>query len=130
MAKILIVDDDRDFTDAVRLVLESAGHEVSTAATREKGMAAVANSRPDLIVLDVMMEVPDDGFTMACDLRRQGCSVPILMLSSIGRVTGFTFEKDEEMVPVDIFETKPIEPQKLLEKIEGLLKKRGGQANA
>lgn len=129
MAKILIVDDDRDFTDAVRLVLESAGHEVSSAATRVKGMAAVAKSQPDLIVLDVMMEAPDDGFTMACDLRRQGSSVPILMLSSIGRVTGFTFDRDSEMVPVDIFETKPIEPQKLLEKIEGLLRK-GGRANA
>ena len=129
MAKILIVDDDRDFIDTARLVLESAGYEVVGAASRSAGMAAVASARPDLIVLDVMMEVPDDGFTMAYDLRKQGCAAPILMLSSIDRVTGFSFGSDAEMVPVDMFESKPIEPQKFLEKIAVLLK-QGGSGNA
>ena len=129
MAKILIVDDDQDFVDAARLVLESAGYEVVGAASRVEGMAAVASARPDLIVLDVMMKVPDDGFTMAYDLRRQGCAAPILMLSSVDRVTGFSFGKDSEMVPVDMFESKPIEPKKFLEKIAALLK-QGGTGNA
>ena len=129
MAKILIVDDDRDFVNAARLVLESAGYEVVGAASRGEGMAAVASARPDLIVLDVMMEVPDDGFTMAYDLRKQGCAVPILILSSVDRVTGFSFGKDSEMVPVDMFESKPIEPKKFLEKIAALLK-QGGPGNA
>jgi len=121
MQKILIVDDDRTFAEAVTIVLEAKGFAVAWAASRAEGMEAVTREHPDLILLDVMMEMPDDGFTMAHDLRKQGNKVPILMLSSVSRVTGLTFDKDPEMVPVDAFEEKPIAPEKLLNKIRELL---------
>jgi DNA-binding response OmpR family regulator len=121
MAKILIVDDDVDFVEAVRVVLKSRGYKVITAYSREEGMTAAENEKPDLMILDVMMDSPDDGFTLAQDLRKQGFKKPILMLSSVSKVTGMTYDKNSDMVPVDAFEEKPIRPEKLLAKIKELL---------
>ncbi len=123
MAKILIVDDDEDFVTAVALVLKKNNFEVSTAHSLEEGMEKFETSHPDLVLLDVIMEQPDDGFVMAQTLKKRSSSVPILMLTNIGQVTGMDFGKDEELAPVDDFIQKPIMPSKLLEKINLLLKK-------
>ena len=103
MSKILVIDDDIDFVAEVRIVLESKGHEVVAAHSREEGMQAVDNVKADLIILDVMMELADDGFTVAHDLRKKGIETPILMLSSVGKVSGMTFDKDSDMVPQEYF---------------------------
>jgi len=123
MAKILIVDDDEDFVTAVALVLKKNNFEVSTAHSLEEGMEKFVKFHPDLVLLDVIMEQPDDGFVMAQTLKKRSSSVPILMLTNIGQVTGMDFGKDEELAPVDDFIQKPIMPSKLLEKINLLLKK-------
>jgi DNA-binding response OmpR family regulator len=125
MPKILIVDDDTDFVEAVKMVLESNGYKVITAYSREQGMKSVRESNPDLMILDVMMDSPDDGFTMAHDIRKQGFQKPILMLSSVGKVTGMTFDKHADLVPVDAFEEKPIRPEKLLSQVKELLSVQG-----
>ena len=121
MARILIVDDDPDITFATELFLKGAQHEVRSASNRDDGMKAIEDWNPELIILDVMMEQPDDGIAMAQELRRQGVMTPILMLTSVGRVTGFTFEQDQELVPVDAFFEKPIQPETLLAKVNELL---------
>jgi len=121
MAKILLIDDDQDFVAAVKIVLESANHEVLTAYSRQTGMQMFDQEHPDLIVLDVMMDEPDDGFTMAHYLKEKAPRVPVLMLSSVGKVTGLDFDRDDEMVPVDAFEQKPIMPNRLLERVKELL---------
>jgi len=126
MAKILIVDDDPDITFATELFLKKAQHEVRTAGNREGGMQAVDDWNPDLIILDVMMEQPDDGIAMAQELRRQGCETPILMLTSVSKVTGFSYGQDKELVPVDAFFEKPIEPDKLVKKVDELLTRETG----
>jgi len=123
MAKILIVDDDQDFVVAVKNVLQSNGHEVVVAHSKEDGMKAVDRDDPDLIILDVMMEQPDDGFAMAHDLRKNGFKKPVLMLSSVSTISGMQFDKDADMNPVDAFEEKPIKPAKLLATIKELLSK-------
>lgn len=124
MAKILVVDDDPDTVEAIRIVLEKAGHKVSSAHNRADGMAAM-EKKPDLVILDVMMEEQDDGIAMVQESRKKGFKQPILMLSSISKVTGYSFGRDEEILPVDVFEEKPIEPKALLAKVEGLLKGKG-----
>ena len=124
MPKILIVDDDPDIVESVTLVLEAEGYEVAGAASKEQAMAAVGTGKPDLIILDVMMEQPDDGFVLAQDLRRQGLKTPILILSSIGHVTGYKYGKDSEMAPVDDFVSKPVAPQELLARVKALLAAR------
>jgi len=121
MAKILVVDDDADMTEACQLVLEQAGHEVATAHTHADGLAAVASFQPDLLILDVMMAEPDDGIAMAQELRRRHFTEPILMLSSISKVTGMEYGPDTALVPVDAFVEKPIAPAALLEKVAELL---------
>jgi DNA-binding response OmpR family regulator len=126
MAKILIVDDDVDLVDTTRIVLQKDGHTTDQAHTRQEGMAKVASFGPDLILLDVMMEFQDDGLAMAQELRRQGFSKPILMLTNVSKVTGLSFGKDGDVVPVDDFEEKPIEPSKLVQKVRALLAKAEG----
>jgi DNA-binding response OmpR family regulator len=121
MSKILIVDDDPDVVEAIEIILTQAGYEVSSAGGREEGLAAIAAGAPDLLVLDVMMEQPDDGIRMAQELRRAKFDRPILMLTSIGKVTGMSFGRDDEMVPVDEFLEKPIEPAVLVAKVKDLL---------
>ncbi|MCK9482746.1 MAG: response regulator [Candidatus Marinimicrobia bacterium] len=120
MAKVLIVDDDPDFVSAVAIVLENAGYKVCKAHSRQEGMQVFDKEQPNLVVLDVMMQEPDDGFVMAQELKARA-KVPILMLTSVGQVTGLDFDKDSEMVPVDVFEQKPIMPSVLLERINQLL---------
>jgi len=123
MAKILIVDDDIDFVSAVKLVLTSNGFDIAVAGSRQEGMEIFDAEKPDLVLLDVMMDEPDDGFVMAQSLKKKSKNTPILMLTSIGQVTGMDFDKDSELVPVDDFEQKPIMPNQLLEKINQLLGK-------
>jgi len=123
MARILVVDDDSDIVEATQLFLTREGHQVETAYNRQDGLKKVASFRPDLLILDVIMEQPDDGFTIAQELRRAGNKVPILMLTSVETVSGLAFGKDRVMVPVDEFQSKPIEPAKLIEKVNHLLQR-------
>ena len=123
MAKVLIVDDDPDIVEAGKLILEKEGYEVRSAANREDGMTAIEGFQPDLVILDVMMEQPDDGIAMAQKLRRDGFAKPILMLTSVGKASGLRIGQDDDLVPVDDFQEKPIEPQKLVKKVGDLLGK-------
>ncbi len=122
MPRILVVDDDPDVVEACRLVLEREGYEVSEAYNRVGGMAQVAEIKPDLIILDVMMDQPDDGIVMAQQLRYEGSRIPILMLTSVNKVIGLELGADEEVVPVAAFCEKPIEPAALICKVAELLR--------
>lgn len=124
MARILVIDDDTGICEAVGLVLSRAGHDVSAAFTRETGRRAVNEILPDLVILDVMMEEQDDGFKLAQELREAGFHMPILMFTSIGYITGYRYEKDDDIVPVDDFQEKPVSPGKLIEKVNALLEAR------
>ncbi len=121
MPKILIVDDDPDIVDAGRLVLEREGYEVVGAPNRADGMKQLEESKPDLLILDVMMEEPDDGLRMAREIRKSGNTVPIIMLTSVNAAMGLNIDKDGEIVPVDEFQPKPVEPQTLVAKVKKLL---------
>ena len=123
MARILVVDDDPDITYALTLFLQSEGHEVKSAPSRATGMKEIEAFSPDLLVLDVMMEQPDDGIAMAQELRRTGRRLPIVMLTSVGKVTGMSFGSDADLVPVDAFFEKPVPPAELIRKVRELLEK-------
>jgi two-component system nitrogen regulation response regulator NtrX len=81
---ILYVDDDPDFRDAMRTVLESNGYSLVEASTGEEGLIQYNIHTPDLIIVDLMMEEIDTGTSMVRDLRLAGCTVPIFMASSVG----------------------------------------------
>ncbi len=121
MSLIAIIDDDPDILDASSLVLKSKGHDVITANNPNNGYSIVKNNKPDLIILDVMMDEPDDGFYLAQKFRKEGITTPILMYTSVSKAIGLDFGKSE-MVPVDDFVEKPISPEELVNKVETLLK--------
>lgn len=120
MTKITIIDDDPDILDASSLVLNAKGYEVNTASSPDEGFELVRKTNPDLIILDVMMNEPDDGFFLAQKFRREKITTPILMLSSVSKTVGMSFGISE-IVPVDDFVEKPIAPSLLIEKVEQLL---------
>ena len=122
MALIAIIDDDPDILDASSLVLKSKGFNVITASNSHDGYKLVTEQKPNLIILDVMMDEPDDGFFLAQKFRREKIQTPILMYTSISKAVGMDFNKSE-MVPVDDFVEKPISPEELVSKVETLLKK-------
>lgn len=122
MALIAIIDDDLDIIEASSLVLQSKGYEVVSAQNPDEGYQLIKEKNPALIILDVMMDEPDDGFFLAQKLRREKIETPILMYTSVSKTVGFEYEAGD-MVPVNDFVEKPISPSKLIEKVESLLKK-------
>lgn len=123
MTKILIVDDDPDMVEAGRIVLEREGYSVESAPNFESGLAKLDEFEPDLLILDVMMEEADDGLRFARRARREGKTLPIIILTSVNRAMGIQIGKDDEMVPVDEFLEKPVDPATLIEKVRMLLAK-------
>ena len=120
MYRIAIIDDDPDIIDASRLVLSSKGYEVITATNPIDGYQIVKDKSPDLIILDVMMNEPDDGFFLAQKFRKENITTPILMYTSVSKAIGIDFGVSE-IVPVDDFVEKPISPDELIHKVEKLL---------
>ncbi len=124
--KILIVDDDIDLSDSLQVVLERAGYDALTATSRGEGMEKIRTERPDLIILDVMMETWQDGFEMSRDLKAdpQLKDMPILMLTSIEELTGIEVKSsagDPVWLPVEAFLDKPVPPDMLVATVRHLL---------
>lgn len=132
MAKILIIDDDPDIVLSVRLCLQGAGHEVFDARNGEEGLRVLEQHKPELIILDVMMDTTTEGFQVALKLRSPDpasplapyAGIPILMLTALHSTTDLRFGPDEDYLPVDAFVDKPIDPDKLVDKVNALLKQR------
>jgi len=127
-SKVLIVDDDPDITEAMRVVLEHRGYQVDNAADSAKAMERIKARRPDLIILDVMMTTPQEGFILSRELKQNPATkaIPILMLTALRDKTGIDFKPeagDETWLPVDDFLDKPVRPDILIQKVEGLLHK-------
>ncbi|MEE9118783.1 MAG: response regulator [Calditrichia bacterium] len=120
--KILIIDDDIDLVEAMRLTLENAGFDVIDAQDGQKGLEKIEKEKPDLVLLDVMMETQDEGFHIAYQIRNneETADLPIIMLTAVGAETGFSFdkEKDEDFLPVDEFIEKPVNPDTLIECVQ------------
>lgn len=81
---VLYVEDDADYRDMVREILEAAGFEMVSASSAEEGIRVWDEADPDVVIVDLMMEEVDAGASLITDLRARGCDVPIYMLSSIG----------------------------------------------
>lgn len=120
MSLIAIIDDDPDIIDATSLVLMANGFEVITANNPGEGFKIVVQQKPALVILDVMMQEPDDGFFLAQKLRREGVTTPILMYTSVSKALGIQFGKSD-MVPVDDFVEKPVSADVLIAKVNKLL---------
>ena len=128
---ILIIDDDPQFVEITKEILETKPYKVSCAYDANEGFAKLAEEIPDAIILDIMMGKGAEGFIFARKIRKDHrfAKIPILMLTSMREQTGFDFPGERihpKFLPVDEYVEKPIEPQVLLEKIKQQLAKKNG----
>jgi len=136
--KVLVVDDDPDLREVLRIVLEDAGYQVVLAESGAVGMQKADEERPDVLLLDVMMPEGTEGFHVVWKLRNRDDpffrNLPIIMLTAIHQRTALRFYPDArdgtyeagEYLPVQGFVDKPVEPHALLKEIERVLAARPG----
>ena len=125
-AKVLVVDDDPDFVEYTRIVLESQGYEVRTAATVDLALHLMRQEKPDVALLDVMMSYVLDGLNLTRQIRDdpQLRDIPVIMISAIvSKEEAGVFPTDEYLA-VDSFLTKPVDPANLLKEVARLTQHR------
>jgi CheY-like chemotaxis protein len=123
--KILIVDDDADFRAATRVALEGEGHEVIEAPSAREGIERAREAKPDLIVLDIMMESPIEGYSAVHALHdhEDSAGIPIIMVSSIqdDPSTLFPMAGEMPMISPDAYFTKPLDIGPFLDCVRRML---------
>jgi len=130
-AKILVIDDDPDFVDAVTPILQSALYDVVSAANPAEGKQKILKEKPDLILLDIMMDSLFDGFSLCHNIKtakefKEVKDTPVIFVSAVKEMTGsrFQFKGEEQgLIGPDDYIDKPVKPDDLIARIERLLKK-------
>jgi CheY-like chemotaxis protein len=126
-AKIMMIDDDPDFVEGIRAILEKADYEVDVAYNPKDGFQALQNKSYDLLLLDIMMGRGAEGVAFARKIRKDPKlrELPVLIITGVREQIAFLFPGQAvhpNFVDVDELVEKPIEPNLLLEKVEALLK--------
>ncbi|OGF53482.1 MAG: hypothetical protein A2452_06665 [Candidatus Firestonebacteria bacterium RIFOXYC2_FULL_39_67] len=118
--KILLVDDDIDMIESMKLVLEANNYSVSSAASTEDGLKKMIQENPDLVILDVMFgrSGKTEGLDLAVAIRKDEkiSWIPVLMITSVNNEKNFKFSPDTDgnFLPVDGFIDKPVQPDQLI----------------
>jgi len=135
--KVLVIEDDPDAVDTLKIVLEDEGYSVSSARSAEEGLKRVHADRPDVILLDIMMPSGTEGFHFVWQLRKdedEKCrNIPIIVLTAIHDKTWVKFYPDksdpvyqsDEYLPVQGFLDKPASSQQIVGEIEKVLSGQG-----
>ncbi|MGB3903557.1 MAG: response regulator [Anaerolineae bacterium] len=126
-AKILLVDDDPDFVEATKIVLESAPYDVAVAYNGDEALQKVSEVNPDLIILDIIMP-EQDGFKVCEALKSDPelAQIPVIMLTSLSQRMGETAFSltDGMMLEADDYVDKPVTPDELLNCVKKFLERR------
>jgi len=119
---VLLVDDDGDFVEMNRVLLEENGYTVRTAFNGKECLDHVAREKPDVIILDMMMEDRNEGFNLSRELRNSEYTknIPLVMITSVHDTIPFRIEPDKTWLPVDTLIEKPVDPALLLSIVERL----------
>ncbi len=125
---VLVIDDDPDFRDSVKVILSSRGNHVTCTSTAAEGLRLTRTLRPDIVILDIMMETVTDGLVFSQQVRQDPLikHTPILAVSGMQRTGGppYSPREDEELLPVDGFLQKPVDMDVLLRRVEELARGR------
>ena len=125
---IVIIDDDPDIREALHLILGPPGYRLTSCSTGPEGLDAVRAGRPDLVLLDVMLASPNEGFHLARELRADPATsaIPIVMISAIGRTLGMDYAKElgGGYVTTEAFLDKPLRADLLLRTVDEVLARR------
>jgi two-component system, OmpR family, response regulator len=123
---ILVVDDDIDYLFQTRLNIEQFGFSVITAESQKEGELLIEKIKPDLAILDLMMENEDSGFVLAFKLKKKYPDVPIIIATAVAAETGMSFglvsEEDKKWIKADLYIEKGIRADQLHREIVKLLK--------
>lgn len=124
--KILIVDDDADYLFQLRHHVEKMGFDVITAESQREAENVLKNMKPDLAILDLMMENEDSGFILSYKLKRMYPDVPVIIATAVSAETGMSFgissEQERQWIKADLYLEKGIRPDQLHREILKLLK--------
>ncbi len=128
MATVLVVDDDPDFVEITRLILRSKGYTVVTASSGDMALRMMRSSPPDLVLLDVMMSSVLDGVGVANAMQEDDAlrGIPVIMISSIADSPSAGMFPTDDHLPIDIWISKPVQPEDLLRKVARLVGRAGG----
>jgi len=135
-ALILIVDDDYDFLEINRMILERAGYCVATASEPGQALAKMENEKPDLVITDLMMTSLDSGFSFSRTIKTDPrfTDLPVIISTAVSSALGLDFRprSPEELAKmnVDAYFDKPLDARRLLAKVAGLLAARRETAAA
>jgi CheY-like chemotaxis protein len=127
---ILLVDDDPDFLEQNRMLLEANGYAVRTAASGRECLDEVEDCRPDLIILDMVMGERTEGFDVSRELRNSEYTkgIPLVMITSVNDTIPFRVEPDRTWLPVDALIEKPVDPALLLGVVQRVCRGAAGSA--
>ena len=138
-AKILVVDDDPDFLDSVRTMLENNSYQVAVAPGEDEALGAMEAENPDLLILDVMMSKSSSGFQLMWELKadERYRAIPILIVTGVDRRVRFDFARhasaasrtpdEKAYLPVDGYIVKPVRTTELLRSVKRILERAGKQ---
>lgn len=123
--KVLVVDDDPDVLDQVTLTLQAIGCEVVQAGGVQEAEELLLSVRPDLAVVDLMMEKPDSGMGLCHQIRQLYPGTPIILLTAVQSATGLSFRasspQPKSWVKADRILDKPVRPEDLRNEVRRLL---------
>ncbi len=123
---ILIVDDDIDYLFQTRMNIEQFGYTVLTAESQREAEQLIEKVKPDLAILDLMMEHEDSGFVLAFKMKNKYPDVPIIIATAVAAETGMSFglvsEEDKKWIKADLYIEKGIRADQLNKEIINLLK--------
>jgi len=124
---VLIVDDDEDFLFQQKALLTAGGYEVVTAGGQGEAEQLLKTCRPDLALVDLMMEHADGGFALCYHIKKLDASIPIILVTAVASETGLEFdaatEEERRWVKADALLAKPVRFEQLTREIERLLER-------
>lgn len=122
--KVLLIDDDRDFLMATKLILEKSGYEVFLAENGKSGIDMIQSVAPDLAIVDMMMETWGEGFNVIAEVRAMegGKEMPLIILSGVDLQGPYqSFEPSDEFPKVNLILHKPVKADELVKHVRDLV---------
>jgi DNA-binding NtrC family response regulator len=122
---ILLVDDDSDFLFQTETFLKNTGFRILTAGGQKKAEEILKKEKPDLAIIDLMMEEKDGGFALAYHIKKKDPGMPVIIVSAVASETGLDFDaatkEEKSWIKADVFLTKPVRYEQLHREIKRLI---------
>ncbi|HNQ21929.1 MAG TPA: response regulator [Phycisphaerae bacterium] len=122
---IVLIDDDPDMREAIRMVLEPLGYRLTCCATGAQGLSVLRQDGADLLLLDIMLSTPTEGIDLCQSMKGDPKlrALPIIMISAVGQTTGMdiALEAGGGVLPAELFLEKPLEAQVLRDAVQRFL---------